>query len=166
MGDLALRCTVDVESDEGELLFELRKGGRRFQCRIDVATGQATLSISGQDMAAVSAHGGHAASAARAGTKSCFSNCDNELRLWVDGSVVPFDAPTAYDDLGNTQPDATDLAPVGVASVGREGAGQPPPPSSATFTTSPSVSYAERQRLAADDSRYLSGHALPDEGRC
>ena len=35
VGDLALRCTADVESEKGELLFELRKGGRRFQCRID-----------------------------------------------------------------------------------------------------------------------------------
>ena len=29
-----------------------------------------------------------------------FANCDNELRLWIDGSVVQFDAPTCYDDLG------------------------------------------------------------------
>jgi signal peptidase I len=47
VGDLALQCTVDVQSDAGELIFELRKGGdtrgvgRRFQCRIDVATGRA-----------------------------------------------------------------------------------------------------------------------------
>ena len=40
VGDLALSCTADVQSDAGELVLELRKGGRRFQCRIDVASGR------------------------------------------------------------------------------------------------------------------------------
>ena len=101
------------------MIFELRKGGRRFQCRIDVATGRATLSISGQDMEQwrptaptnVRGTGRH---------DILFSNCDDELLLWVDGSVVAFDAPTTYDDLGNTQPDNDDLAPVGVASAGAQ----------------------------------------------
>ena len=98
--------------------FELCKGGRQFQCRFDLATGQATLSISGQDMAAwhptasttVRGKGQH---------KILFSNCDDELRLWVDGRVVSFDAPTTYPTISsNTQPDAADLAPVGMASTG------------------------------------------------
>ncbi len=115
VGDLALRFTADVESEKGELLVELRKGSRRFQCRIDVATGKATLSINGLDSfrpsatTAVRGPGRH---------EIRFSNCDNELRLWVDGSAVSFDAPTIYDDLGNFAPDANDRAPVGVASVG------------------------------------------------
>ena len=125
VGDLALCCTADVESDKGELVFELRKGGRRFQCRIDVATGRATLSISGPDMeqfrptaaTGVRGPGRH---------EIRFSNCDNELRLWVDGNVVQFDAPTGYDDLGNTSPDATDLDAGGRGVGRREGADQPP----------------------------------------
>jgi hypothetical protein len=106
----------------------LCKGGRRSQCRFDLATGQATLSISGQDMdawrptaaTAVQGKGRH---------RILFSNCDDELRLWVDGGVVPFDPPTgyanlgsahptAYPHLGNVRPDSADLAPVGVASTG------------------------------------------------
>jgi signal peptidase I len=46
-----------------------------------------------------------------------FSNCDNELLLWIDGAVVSFDAPTTYQALENTRPDDADLAPVGVAST-------------------------------------------------
>jgi signal peptidase I len=117
VGDLALQCTADVASQQGQLLLELRKGGRRFQCRIDVATGQATLSISGRDMeqfrpaAATSVRG-------PGRHELLFSNCDNELRLWVDGNVVQFDGATTYPDLANTRPDQADLAPVGVASVG------------------------------------------------
>jgi len=102
------------------LAFELRKGGRQFQCRFDLSTGKASLSVSGQDMAdwqpttpaSVLGHGSH---------KIIFSNCDDELRLWVDGGEVSFDKKTAYGDLKdlkNRQPDASDLEPVGVASSG------------------------------------------------
>ena len=119
VGDLAMECTAEVESATGELIFELCKGGRRFQCRVDVATGRATLSISGQGMEQwrptavtnVRGKGQH---------RIIFSNCDDELLLWVDGKVVSFDAPTSYKDLGNTQPDSSDLAPVGVASAGAQ----------------------------------------------
>jgi signal peptidase I len=38
--------------------------------------------------------------------------------LWVDGNVVVFDAPAAYDDLRNAQPDQSDRMPAGVASAG------------------------------------------------
>ncbi len=118
VGDLALCCTVDVRGETGELVFELRKGGRRFQCRIDVSTGQATLSVSGDDMmqfrptatTAVRGPGRH---------DIRFSNCDNQMLLWVDGRLVSFDSTTAYDkNLGNTRPDENDNRPVGVASVG------------------------------------------------
>jgi signal peptidase I len=117
VGDLAVECSAEVESDAGTLVFELRKGGRRFQCRIDVATGRATLSIRGGDvpqfhptaLTAVRGKGRHAIR---------FSNCDDELLLWVDGSLVQFDAPTSYDGLGNTQPRADDKEPVGIASAG------------------------------------------------
>ena len=118
VGDLALCCTVDVRGETGELIFELRKGGRRFQCRIDVSTGRATLSVSGDDMmqfrptatTAVRGPGRH---------DIRFSNCDNQMLLWIDGRLVSFDSTTAYDKhLGNTQPDEDDKRPVGVASVG------------------------------------------------
>jgi signal peptidase I len=117
VGDLALRSTVEIENNSGQLIFELRKGGRQFFCHIDVATGQAALSISGPGMESFRP----TASTAVRGPgryEILFSNCDNELRLWVDGHVVTFDAPTTYDDLGNTLPHPTDLMPAGVASQG------------------------------------------------
>ena len=122
VGDLAMACMVEVKSPGGQLALELCKGQgpqgpRRFQCRFDLTTGRATLSISGRDMAQWQP-------AARTSVRGVgrhdviFSNCDDELRLWVDGRVVAFDAPTTYPDLGNTQPTQADYAPVGVATNG------------------------------------------------
>ena len=115
VGDLALRCELVVEKAAGEAIFELVEGGRRMQCRIDLATGRATLSISGLEGFQPSASTG----VCGAGTyQITFSNVDDQLLLWVDGKVVPFDGPTAYDPLGNTRPQAADLAPVGIACCG------------------------------------------------
>ena len=120
VGDLAIRCNVDVESDKGDLIFELRKGGRFFQCRIDAATGRATLSITGPDAAKLPNFQPVAQTAVRGVGRHeiIFSNCDDEMLLWVDGKVATFDVPTRYDSLGNTSPDKSDLQPVGIASVG------------------------------------------------
>jgi signal peptidase I len=117
VGDLALECRVDVESNQGDLVFDLRKGGRFFRCRVDVATGKAVLSVTGKNMAdfhptATTALKGSGRHDVR------FSNCDNELRLWIDNRVVTFDAPTTYQPLHNTTPDESDRAPVGVGTAG------------------------------------------------
>lgn len=117
VGDLAVECAAETQGPGGTLALELCKGGRRFQCRFDLATGQATLSISGQDMAdwrrtaatSMRGQGKH---------KILLANCDQELRLWIDGSLVSFDQPTIYDDLHNNVPKSADLTPVGIASAG------------------------------------------------
>jgi signal peptidase I len=160
VGDLALRCTVDVESEKGELLFELRKAGRRFRCRLDVATGRATLSISGQDMekfrptAATNVRG-------RGRHEILFSNCDDELRLWVDGSVVRFDSAATYDDLKNYTPQTSDLEPVGVASVGAAARLSHLAILRDLYYIS-DLAYAEHPRLAADEVRLEGDDSLDD----
>jgi hypothetical protein len=86
-----------------------------MQCRIDVATGEAELSIEGLDSF------GPAAKTGVRGPGSYeirFANVDDQLILWVDGSVVEFNAPTTYGRLDNTRPRPADLSPVGVASLG------------------------------------------------
>ena len=96
VGDLAVKCQCAVQSDNGEVLWELVKGGRRFQCRVDLATGAATLAVTGAGMqqfhprAATSLHG-------RGSHEVIFCNVDDQLRLLIDGSEIHFDAPTTYD---------------------------------------------------------------------
>ncbi len=122
VGDLALECELEVKQDRGEILLELVEGGVPFRCRINLPSGQATLSIGGQPQfqprAVTDIRG--------SGTYDLrFANVDDALYLWVDGDVIEFDAPTHYDQfaLDNKLPRAepgqpSDLAPVGIGAQG------------------------------------------------
>ena len=115
VGDLALECTLEVNSPSGDVILELIKGGRRFTCRIDVATGRVVLGINEQ------ADFHPAASTAirgRGAYRVMFSNIDQELRFWIDRKLVRFDAPTTYPDLDNHVQQDADLAPAGIGSRG------------------------------------------------
>ena len=50
VGDLALQFDVESKSASGKLVLELIRGGCRFQCRFDLATGKAELAISRQGL--------------------------------------------------------------------------------------------------------------------
>ena len=122
VGDLALRCTLDVKSQEGQVVLELVEGGRAMQCRIDLAAGTAQLSIDGLDSFAPT---GKTAVRGPGEYEVTFANVDDQLRLWVDGELIRFgdsDAATCYPRLDNTAPkhtrQASDLTPVGIGSEG------------------------------------------------
>jgi signal peptidase I len=126
VGDLMLDAYVDVQSDTGAVLLDVVEAGRHFRCRIDVATGQATLGVPGViDQLATGptpVRGGDA-------YQLSLANFDNKLYLWVDGDEIEFDQPTEYSALDvfgtegpvrpySTPDDAGDLAPVGLGSDG------------------------------------------------
>ncbi len=114
-GDLVIEGVVDVDSTTGEFLLELVEGGRRFQCRLDVATGLATLSIDGLEgyrpvsQTEMSGPGGYHVR---------FANVDDQLLLWINKSLVEFDRETAYPRLNNLVPTPNDLEPVRIGSRG------------------------------------------------
>ncbi len=122
VGDLALKCTLDVRSQEGQVVLELVEGGRAMQCRIDLAAGTAELSIDGLD-----GFGPKGTTAVRGPGEYevTFANVDDQLRLWIDGALIRFgdsDAATCYPPLDNKIPRHTrktsDLTPVGIGSEG------------------------------------------------
>jgi signal peptidase I len=132
VGDLALESEVEVLSSDGELLLQLVKAGTSYQCRIDIETGEATLSISDEDAQFVGADG-EASNSRSAKTKVKgpgtytirYSNVDSEIRLWVNDRRVEFDGRTSYPPRERTRPVATaedpgDLAPLGVGTRGAE----------------------------------------------
>jgi len=126
VGDLALECEVDVRSNSGTLLLDLVEGGVHYTCNVDVASGQAKLLIGGEsqgpwgDKGAMSKNPVAATKLTGPGTYDLrFSNCDDELRLWIDDSVVDFDKATTYRAAENVRPkwtkdDPLDLAPAGI----------------------------------------------------
>lgn len=115
--DLILECDLDVRSTEGEVALEMVKGGRRFQCRFDIATGQATLSNSADADFSATAQTrvrGQGRYAIR------LANVDDGLILWVNGAVVPFDGTTTYQTPDDEIPQPEDLFPVGISARGAE----------------------------------------------
>jgi signal peptidase I len=140
VGDLVVACELQVGSHQGQAVLELVEGRARFQCRIDLKTGQARLSIlpvepfrpmdansanllnqqQPLDAQALAAYAPQAMTSVKGpGTyRLAFGNADDQLVLWVDGKPVQFDSPTTFQPLGNTVPGTADFSPVGLASDG------------------------------------------------
>lgn len=115
VGDLKLDAQVQIDGNQGQVIFELVKAGRHFRATLDVASGEATLSIDGlqdfQPKAKTAVHGPGRHQVALA-------NVDRQLSLWIDGQRVAFDHDTTYGSLGDDVPTADDLAPAGIAATG------------------------------------------------
>ena len=125
VGDLAFEAQVEVQSDQGELLLDLVEGGTHYVCRIDVGTGKAALSINdfaGQPQLFEDGSPVRTAATTVKGPGSQgirFSNCDDQLLLWVNDRVVEFDGPTMYVRADDVVPrwsatDPGDMAPAGI----------------------------------------------------
>ncbi len=121
--DLAVECELTTNSPAGVVTLELVKSGYRFQCQLDLKAKSASLRIldtqGNPKMFDQQGDGAPKATGVLANQTSevRFSNVDHELRLWIDGEVVKFDAPTTYD-LPMSQETRWELAPVGIASRG------------------------------------------------
>ena len=126
VGDLMLEAEVEVQGRDGELLLDVVEAGKHFICRIDVATGKATLGAADlKDFAPkadTSVNGPGAYHIA-------FANVDDRLLLWIDGDLVSFEGDTAYDAIElfssrdeivpqTSDTDPADLAPAGIGSRG------------------------------------------------
>src|SRR5262245_11974471 len=131
--DLAVECLADVTGSQGELALMLVRSGVQHICRINLADGKATMSMtdpSGRPVPFEDDDGQTAdsrtAQTAVKGPGSYrlrLSNCDHEMLLWVNGAVVSFDGPTTYDSDDLITPyfsatDPGDAAPAGIASRG------------------------------------------------
>jgi len=116
VGDLVLECTLQVQSTQGQFLMTLVEGGRFFRCELDVATGRATLLVDGARPFQTTAE-----TRVRGPGKYDlrFANVDDQLVLWVNGSVVKFDPKPEYDP--SVSP-AADQA--GLDAARRDGTGE------------------------------------------
>ncbi|MBN1853900.1 MAG: signal peptidase I [Pirellulales bacterium] len=138
VGDLLVECEVEVIESRGALLLDLVEAGKHFTCTIELASGDTRLSIDslGQDTFAPSAQ----TPVRGPGTyRLRFGNVDDQLLLWVNGSLIHFDnalesteydADSIFGDRSKIVPKpdhrdphtndliAGDLSPVGIGSRG------------------------------------------------
>ncbi len=139
VGDLAGEFDVEVASDSGTLMLDLVEFGVHFRCAVNVANGEATLSIAADGQPAEIWIADEAGSAEGAGVVPTaqtnvrgrgtytlqFANFDDQLVLWVDGSPVKFSSSTHFDShqLRSSpaerrpywsEEDPLDAAPVGI----------------------------------------------------
>jgi len=115
VGDLVAECSVKAEQPSGQFLLILVQGGAIFRCELDLASGKATLSIDGVPdfrPTATTRFRGPGKHDVR------FANVDQQLTVWIDGSPVKFDSPTAFGPLANSRPQADDLEPARIGSRG------------------------------------------------
>jgi len=125
VGDLGVEVWTDIESSSGEMILDLVEGGTHFTCRFDVATGKATIECADPKVEFFNDDGNVKTPVAETslGTGSnqvLMVNADDQIHVWVNGSLVEFDAST-YRRTGMpiptyTKADPGDAEPVGVGA--------------------------------------------------
>jgi signal peptidase I len=138
VGDLAVECELEVSaiSDKAAaaVQLDLVEGGLRYACRIDLASGEATLSIPRQPGDPNPDEGpprGRTGVRGSGRWRLLLANVDDQISLFVDGSPVAFDRSrdfqrqedpvepeTSPREPGDESPG--DLAPAGVTVAGAE----------------------------------------------
>ena len=93
---------MESSAESKEVLLELVEAGIKYRCRIDMSNGQAKLGIDDVEPRKFdeqTAGPPTAETSVRAGQRHDFrfSNCDDELLLWLDDKLVEFDSPTTFD---------------------------------------------------------------------
>ncbi len=135
VGDLIVEADLETNTDATEATIELVEAGVKYQCRINLADGIATMSITDAIAGETKPFTGaklspKGSTGIKAGSRHTirFSNCDDELVLLVNGDAVSFDSPTTFDarqyrDRSEDYPrwtadDPLDAAPAGLAIQG------------------------------------------------
>ena len=129
VGDLAVECALESESDSGRIVLDLVDGGQQHSCSIDLTDGTATLvAASGVKASTLTPIKG------KGSWEVLFTNVDDELRLFVDRKLMPTATPVVWSSdiekeatrdprLDVVQPGSatpSDLAPVGITVKAEE----------------------------------------------
>ena len=131
VGDIGLECDLELGTGGGEFALDVVEGGVHFICTIDAATGVAKLSSKTETESVVQfvdadsnvvAEPTATTSIGPGSHRLMFVNADDQLHLWVDGSLVEFDTAT-YTRSDVPMPyfsatDSGDAEPLGIASKG------------------------------------------------
>ena len=137
VGDLALEMVCETTGGAGgSLAIDLVEGAAAHRCEINLATGDALLTLAGGREGESAAHGptpvrGRTPVRGKGSWTILFANVDDELSLFVDSRRIAFDKSTAWTrtigevplnrpadfaiEPGSDEP--SDLAPVGITAA-------------------------------------------------
>jgi len=130
VGDLTINCRIDARDakPDAQVVLELNEGARGYRCRVDLASGRATLAwIEPHDRKDPT--GEHTLGSATTRFVGdgrhdvTFANVDDRLCLWVDGRLIDFGEAASYAPYGGLliqRPTDEDLVPVGIAAHGAD----------------------------------------------
>lgn len=119
VGDLGVCATIQTPSNSGTVLLQTVEGGVAFTCSIDIATGKATISASGEDIIKFEQLPTADTGIRGPGNwKIQFANADDKLFLWVDGKNIEI-AGAEYSRSGDVVPvyrndGPSDAEPIGI----------------------------------------------------
>ena len=122
VGDLAVEADLEILSENGQMELDLVEGGVHFRCLIDIASGDGSFSVAGNEQLTKNVSLAVDTSAFKAPiTKSgkykvLFANVDNKYFLFVDNKIV---AECEYDRSGEVLPqynpnEPGDAEPIGI----------------------------------------------------
>ncbi len=114
VGDLMMEVDVEPSSDAGTFIIELVDGNRVCRAEFDAATDQAKFIVDGKEVGTAPCSLSNGSS-----TRITFSDFDDRLLLWVNGSEVlgeGIDLPTQPRE--NRGPTPADLRPVRLGTRG------------------------------------------------
>lgn len=128
VGDLAMECDLEIESDTGLVAFDLVEGGVHFQCQIDIATGEAVLSTSGDEGRIVFDTSDGQPPQARTPLKGSgkyrvrYAHVDDMVYLWINDRHIDFQG-SSYTRKSDRRPipqyssgDPGDTEPLGIGA--------------------------------------------------
>ena len=130
VSDIGLELRLESRAAQGRIVLDLVEASVAHRCEIDLVSGEARLFAAGVDDG--QAPRGRTRVRGVGAWKVIFTNVDDELSLFVDGSRVEFDRPTGWSqsiavataarpteaapEPGSNAPN--DRAPVGITAVG------------------------------------------------
>ncbi len=128
VGDLVAEFNVDVQSPSGTLLVDLYEFGVRYRCSIDVSSGEVTLSANGNNAEGVFAGSNSITGKSKLRGEGSYriemANVDDQIFLWVNGSLVDFGEKSQFDSQRFrsgaarrpywSEADPQDAAPIGI----------------------------------------------------
>ncbi len=107
VGDLAAEYDIDVQGTSGTISVDLVEFGIHYICDIDVASGKATLqafdrgtplnAFADEPNAPLVVPTATTAVRGAGRHRLRMANIDDQIMLWIDGSLVEFDHSTAFD---------------------------------------------------------------------